>query len=477
MKKTLKILISLTITVIVIYACHDGFLYNDSDNDSENISLKIEEAKSWYESNSNDAILLKSAKKETLPVTFYANWAEACQRKGKKCETVEVALMSTGKLNILAPETFQEYETSKNEKLKSSFTRLVVRSDKKSKKKNGFLMTIIPSLEYFKATNFHPFHSTYLDVDKDFSGLIIYHNLDGSFSNGWKYQSGKITHTVSQVSGSDLNLKSGYYDCHIESYYEVYETCTEWHTWTEYGDKITDETCEYDYVLVEYEVCDWIEDPDDGGGGGYLGDTQTKLEKLALSNTLNPTQTALLEAALDEWAEGQCLDGAVYNYLLDVNAKMNFTMDANLIDPAGYDPVSKTLKFRNNSDINSENLKEELFHAMQDNYYSGGTAQYLEIGKVNIEFEAKVFKDIAMDPLSVCCYAFFSNNVPNQVKMDYMLWIYEIRENYSSLTDSQYQDFLCLFNLYLTDYSSQVSTDLLTPSLIRKLNDRSNCLN
>ena len=280
MKNPLKILIYSIIAAIAIYACRDEIL----DNDSNNIPLKIEEAKTWYESNHNDAVLLKSAEAETLPVTFYANWAEACQRKGKHCETVEVALMSTGKLSILAPETYQEYKATKNEKLKRSFTRLVVRSDKKSKKKNGFLMTIIPSLEYFKATNFHPFHSTYLDVDKDFSGLIIYHNLDGIFSNGWKYRNGEKTHSVTQVSGSDLNLKSGYYDCHIESYYEVYETCTEWHTWTEYGDRITDETCEYDYVLVEYEVCEWIEDPDDddytGGGTTSTAPTAEEVQEL-----------------------------------------------------------------------------------------------------------------------------------------------------------------------------------------------------
>jgi hypothetical protein len=34
--------------------------------------------------------------------------------------------------------------------------------------------------------------NTYLNCDPDFDGLIVYHNLDGTFSNGWKYVKGKI---------------------------------------------------------------------------------------------------------------------------------------------------------------------------------------------------------------------------------------------------------------------------------------------
>jgi hypothetical protein len=34
--------------------------------------------------------------------------------------------------------------------------------------------------------------NTYLNRDPDFDGLIVYHNLDGTFSNGWKYVKGNI---------------------------------------------------------------------------------------------------------------------------------------------------------------------------------------------------------------------------------------------------------------------------------------------
>lgn len=264
MKHPLKFLIYLTIAAIVVFACRDEILHNNSDD----TSLKIEEAKTWYELNHNDAVILKSADTATLPVTFYVNWAEVCQRKGKKCETVQVALMSKGKLSVLTAETYQEYKTTKNEKLKRSFTRLVIRSDNKTKKKDAFLITIIPSLDYFKATNYHPFHSAYFDVDENYSGYILYHNLDGTFSNGWKYQDGKKTHTVSQVSGYNLNLKSGYYDCYYEPLYDLVETCTEWHTWSDEGgvinDRITGKTCDSEYVCSGvYQVCTWIENPDD----------------------------------------------------------------------------------------------------------------------------------------------------------------------------------------------------------------------
>ena len=59
-------------------------------------------------------------------------------------------------------------------------------------------MTIIPSIEYLELTAFNPFHNTYVNRDEHFGGYIIYHNLDGTFANGWKYVDGKITHTVSE---------------------------------------------------------------------------------------------------------------------------------------------------------------------------------------------------------------------------------------------------------------------------------------
>ena len=48
-------------------------------------------------------------------------------------------------------------------------------------------MTIMPSVEYMEQTDFKSFYNSYLKRDKNFDGYIIYHDLDGNFVNGWKY--------------------------------------------------------------------------------------------------------------------------------------------------------------------------------------------------------------------------------------------------------------------------------------------------
>jgi hypothetical protein len=65
--------------------------------------------------------------------------------------------------------------------------------DNKTKKGQGFFMTIMPGLDYLVAKNFAPFYdNSYMDIDENYSGYILYHNINGSFANGWKYENGQI---------------------------------------------------------------------------------------------------------------------------------------------------------------------------------------------------------------------------------------------------------------------------------------------
>ncbi|MDR0605745.1 MAG: hypothetical protein LBG80_15740 [Bacteroidales bacterium] len=42
--------------------------------------------------------------------------------------------------------------------------------------------------------------NTYLNRDPNFDGLVVYHNLDGTFSNGWKYVEGKIVTSLVEAT-------------------------------------------------------------------------------------------------------------------------------------------------------------------------------------------------------------------------------------------------------------------------------------
>ena len=117
------------------------------------------------------------------------------------------------------------------------------------------------------------------------------------------------------------------------------------------------------------------------------------LSKILGNHNLTPAQLAKLETELDNLLN-DCLQNHLFNQL-DNGPNINFYIDANLSSYAAYNPSNNDLSFRNEGEINSQNLMEELFHAYQNNIaYPGGTSQYTTVGRANIEFEAEVYSDI-----------------------------------------------------------------------------------
>lgn len=60
----------------------------------------------------------------------------------------------------------------------------------------------------------------------------------------------------------------------------------------------------------------------------------------------------------------------MYDALVNASVKLDFGILPTAVNPANYNPYNKSLKFRENNAITSENLKEELFHVWQDVYCS-----------------------------------------------------------------------------------------------------------
>ena len=177
---------------------------------------------------------------------------------------------------------------------------------------------------------------------------------------------------------------------------------------------------------------------------------------------------------------------SLYKALVNKSVQLYFGINTSA-SPASYHPESKGITFANTESITSASLKEELFHAWQDAYYPGGISQYgkdtqgnKSEGYVNIEFEAKFFKDLLNNPemYNGCCYA-FSNyyDYPKGVYDEYQNWIYGIRDSENiSFQDNDYQRWLKLFQQYDTNYTSPMSNDLSTPDALRNLIDNSTCL-
>ena len=120
------------------------------------------------------------------------------RRKNKKVRTVETVMEGSKRITFMLPEVRKKYKETKDPRYKQSMTRLVVETNVETGEKQVFTMTIMPDLDYLERTNFKPFYNTYLQRDEHFSGLILFHELDGSFANGWRYKDGKITHTIKE---------------------------------------------------------------------------------------------------------------------------------------------------------------------------------------------------------------------------------------------------------------------------------------
>jgi hypothetical protein len=47
-------------------------------------------------------------------------------------------------------------------------------------------MTMVGDKQYLETKKFKLWQNNYLKKDKDFSGLVLFHNLEGAFVNGWR---------------------------------------------------------------------------------------------------------------------------------------------------------------------------------------------------------------------------------------------------------------------------------------------------
>ena len=252
---------------IVSYACMDEL--QDSLGDG-NDTRAIEYAKGWYEANKPEELSFRSSGgREKVPMK--PEWKNAFSNKNKKYEMVETDLMIQGIIRYTDKDCMEKYKETGDMKYKQSYTRIVFRTDRTTNETVGFLMTLVPNLEFLEKSKFKPFKKTcYLDRDKDFGGIILFHNMDGSFSNGWAYEKGKITGSIGALEEKPAEISLRSTTCYwVDNYYE-YTQCTDWYSGSEeYGFQYTGTTC---YSWLEYshsyEVCH-----NDDGNGEYNGDS------------------------------------------------------------------------------------------------------------------------------------------------------------------------------------------------------------
>lgn len=474
---------------------------------TQRLSREASRAQKWYKSFLPGEVLTIDRGTADSPIEAKPNWEQVETSSDQNQRIVEIGLYMKGALFMTMEENKQKFEKTGDERYAYSYTRLVIRTKLKSGNTDAFLMTVVPSVEYIELTNFNPFEKVkYIERDKRFSGRIIYHDLNGEFVHGWVYEDGKVARSIRPADQEEdpvvMMRSSGTSNCNFVEEWGWTQTCTDWFQYNEYGVHVylgTTCTPRMWTLIRTYMVCGpgdgddggwddggWNgeEDGGGGGGGGYYPPTVSFQELEAISNLilLSETQKVKLKNALEDVINESCLQMKMYNLLKDKKIKLTFGLEYNPNDstaPANYYSNSKSIRFKDENTIDGDNLKEELFHALQDAYYAGGISQYGKDsqgnnlpGHVNIEFEAKVFKDISSG--MGCCYIFRTGNVPIEIRNAYADWIYSIQDN-PALLNGDYDCWLDLFNQYHPEYSSPKHGNLSLPSSLNELINMSNC--
>lgn len=185
----------------LLVACSDRLLPevgspSEAESKYKNKELTIAVAKQWYESHYPSVVTIRehdaASKKLIRPM-----WDKAKEYNRRRYEVVETPIQSKGHHLITDVETSKKWKPGDKADFVRNAARFVILYDKKTKKTRSFAMVFVGSYEYLR-TN-HPIErNSYLYREPDFDGTVFFYNLNGTFSNGWKYSNGKIVGTISR---------------------------------------------------------------------------------------------------------------------------------------------------------------------------------------------------------------------------------------------------------------------------------------
>jgi hypothetical protein len=351
-----------------VYSCRDE--HEDAFLES-NGKPTIEFAKSWYEMNKPAKPAFRSSDGR-VEVPMKPDWSRASSKKNDKYEVIETDLMTYGMIAFVHPECMEKFNETQDMKYKRSYSRMVFRTNRENKETVGFIMTQIPNLEFLEKSNFKPFKKTgYLDRDKDFGGWIVFHNMDGSFSNGWVYEKGTITGSIKYFDVDEIGLSLRSYDSCFRIEWTLNSwSCPWWFSGNEYD-------LQYHCTLTgQTYIGTTLYCPPGDGGGGY--DTTTNVGSGGGSATpasVAPNATKIFRnsnMSLENWKAiermlkkimDDCLGLGLYNGL-DA-ALGNNTLTIQFGDANGFSFGDGTAGITLDMSFESNRLFHEMWHVYQ----------------------------------------------------------------------------------------------------------------
>lgn len=354
--------------------------------------------------------------------------------------------------DYILQESWEGYQKYKQLKYRRSYTRYVYIRHLKTGEEQGFFMTIVPSLNCTRNYSTRIERNTYLYRDKYLSGYVLFHNMDGTFANGWEYKDGQIVGRVfspraAKRLGLDMSkrlclgkLPASYQvDLKLDEQPRVQTRSsgesegggdgTVWlpevvvtpggdgggsddgwdDDFGDWGDPFGDGDNTGDNTGDDGDPVIDSGDGDSGGssGGSSLGDggynpppSDVYIDNPSLQaiydywrSNLTQTQVNKLLVAFDMFESGDV--GNVCMFILECNMvsmmfEVNFVETGN--NTARFNWAENKISFRDDVALTQlAPLTEEMCHAMQ---YYGYYGFLMDNTVANYEFEAKVLTDI-----------------------------------------------------------------------------------
>src|SRR5690554_1253227 len=153
MKKAMKKIVLLLLTGCLLTCQDDTEIFLET----KRLDRRISAAREWYRTNLPGESLLISRGMNNSPLEVKPDWEQAVVTSDKKQRVVETGLFMKGGLFMTIDENRQKFEETGDERYVSSHTRLVIRTKLKNGSTDGFLMTVMPSVEYLELTGFNAF--------------------------------------------------------------------------------------------------------------------------------------------------------------------------------------------------------------------------------------------------------------------------------------------------------------------------------
>lgn len=274
--------ILLCVTVFPLHSCREEAMTADEHlTEGDEYQEALQAAMHFYEfttpATSQTRLVMGHNMKEKLvkPV-----WGESYLDEDDRYSVLEVGLLPMFSFNLFLPENQNEFMKTHDSRYITSTTRFIFRTRKDSGVLDMFYMTVIPSASYVKKQSGDLFKNmSYLHRDKNFSGLVLFHNADGGFSNGWLYEKGKVVKTVEMIQSagfSKTRMAMAYVEVLEDVYYEYETRCWTWTatcgSYSYDGMECSDyeiRRCSYQTFVFEGDFQDFSEGDGGGGGGGY----------------------------------------------------------------------------------------------------------------------------------------------------------------------------------------------------------------